>query len=66
MVEKLYRAIFDAKKKSGEAVSGNLDSFSHFLQKKTTELRKQHSCDAVVYSVELQDGQVKLKAKAKS
>ena len=65
-VEQLYRALVDAKKKSGEAVSGNLDSFSHFLQKKTTELRKQHSCDAVVYSVELQDGQVKLKAKAKS
>jgi hypothetical protein len=65
-VEQLYRALVDAKKKSGEAVSGNLNSFSQFLQKKTTELRKQHSCDAVVYSVELQDGQVKLKAKAKS
>jgi hypothetical protein len=55
-----------AKKKAGESVSGNLDSFSTFLQKKTDQLRKQHSCESVVYSVELQDGQVKLKAKAKA
>jgi hypothetical protein len=65
-VEQLYNALVDAKKKTGEAVSGNLDSFSQFLQKKTAELRKQHRCDAVTYSIELQNGQVKLKAKAKS
>jgi hypothetical protein len=65
-VEQLYNALVDAKKKSGEKISGNLDSFSQFLQKKTTELRKQHSCDAVTYSIELTNGQVKLKAKAKS
>jgi hypothetical protein len=65
-VEQLYKALVEAKKKSGESVSGNLDSFSQFLQKKTVELRKQHSCDAVTYSIELTNGQVKLKAKAKS
>jgi hypothetical protein len=65
-VEQLYKALVTAKKKAGESVSGNLDSFSTFLQKKTDQLRKQHSCESVVYSVELQDGQVKLKAKAKS
>jgi hypothetical protein len=56
----------EAKQKSGEKVSGNLDSFAAFVQKKTSEIRKQHGCDKVVYSVEMQDGQVKLKAKAKS
>ncbi|HKB98576.1 MAG TPA: MXAN_5187 C-terminal domain-containing protein [Terriglobales bacterium] len=64
-VESLYKALSEAKQKSGEKVSGNLDSFAAFVKKKTSELRKQHSCDTVVYSVETQGGQVKLKAKAK-
>ena len=65
-VESLYKALTDAKQKSGEKVSGNLDSFAAFVKKKTSELRKQHGCDTVVYSVETQGGQVKLKAKAKT
>jgi hypothetical protein len=64
-VESLYKALTEAKHKSGEKVSGNLDSFAAFVKKKTSEIRKQHHCDAVVYSVEMQGGQVKLKAKAK-
>ncbi len=55
-----------AKQKSGEKVSGSLDSFAAFVKKKTAEIRKQHKCDTVVYSVETQGGQVKLKAKAKT
>jgi hypothetical protein len=65
-VESLYKVLTEAKRKAGEKVSGNLDSFAAFVQKKTTELRKQQGCSAVVYSVEVQDGQVKLKAKAKT
>jgi hypothetical protein len=64
-VESLYKALTEAKHKSGEKVSGNLDSFAAFVQKKTSEIRKQHGCDKVVYTVEMQGGQVKLKAKAK-
>jgi hypothetical protein len=64
-VESLYKALSEAKQKSGEKVSGNLDSFAAFVKKKTSELRKEHGCDTVVYSVEVQGGQVKLKAKAK-
>ena len=64
-VERLYNALVAAKKKSGEAVSGDLKSFSTFVKKKTDEIRKQYSCEKVEYSVELQNGQVKLKAKAK-
>ena len=64
-VESLYKALSEAKKKSGEKVSGDLASFSKFVEKKTAEIRKQYGCDAVVYSVETTDGQVKLKAKAK-
>lgn len=65
-VETLYKALSEAKKKAGEKVSGSLDSFASFVQKKTAEIRKQHKCDTVVYTVELDNGQVKLKAKAKS
>ena len=65
-VESLYKALTEAKQKSGEKVSGSLDSFAAFVKKKTAEIRKQHKCETVVYSVENQGGQVKLKAKAKT
>ena len=65
-VERLYNPLVTAKKKSGEAVTGNLSSFSSFVRNKTSQIRKQYGCETVEYSVELQDGQVKLKAKAKS
>jgi hypothetical protein len=63
-VEKLYQALTAAKKKNGENVSGTLDSFKTFVQKKTQEIRKQHKCERVEYAVEVQDGKVKLRAKA--
>jgi hypothetical protein len=65
-VERLYNALVAAKKKSGETVTGNLDSFSAFVKNKTSQIRKQYGCEKVEYSVELQDGHVKLKAKAKT
>lgn len=65
-VERLYNVLVAAKKKAGENVSGNLDSFTTFVQKKTEQIRKQYKCQDVEYSVELAEGQVKLKAKAKS
>jgi hypothetical protein len=65
-VEKLYNALTAAKKKAGESVSGNLDSFASFVQKKTEQIRKQHGCESVVYTVEMEAGKVRLKAKAKA
>jgi hypothetical protein len=64
-VESLYKALTEAKQKSGEKISGNLDSFAAFVKKKTSEIRKERGCDTVVYSVEMKGGHVKLKAKAK-
>lgn len=64
-VEKLYKALAEAKQKAGEPISGNFESFSSFVQKKTSQIRKQYGCHSVEYTVEVQDGQVKLKAKAK-
>jgi hypothetical protein len=65
-VERLFNTLVAAKKKAGENVSGNLDSFSTFVQKKTAEIRKQYGCQDVEFSVELAEGHVKLKAKAKA
>lgn len=64
-VESLYNALSAAKQKSGEKVSGTLDSFAAFVQKKTSQIRKEQGCNSVIYSVEMEGGQVKLKAKAK-
>jgi hypothetical protein len=65
-LERLYNTLVAAKKKAGESVSGNLDSFSTFVQKKTEQIRKQYGCKDVEFSVELAEGHVKLKAKAKA
>ncbi len=65
-VERLYNTLVAAKKKAGENVSGNFDSFTAFVQKKTEQIRKQYHCENVEYSVELANGHVKLKAKAKT
>lgn len=64
-VEKLYVALSDAKKKAGENVSGSLETFSSFVQKKTEQIRKQYGCQTVEYIVDVADGKVKLTAKAK-
>ena len=64
-VEKLFHALAEAKKKAGKDVSGSIDSFASFVEKKTEQIRKQYGCQAVEFTVEMQDGDVKLKAKAK-
>lgn len=65
-VQKLFSALSEAKKKAGENVSGSLDSFNSFVQKKTAEIKKQYKCDRVEYSVDVADGKVKLTARAKT
>jgi hypothetical protein len=64
-VEKLFHALTDAKKKAGKDVSGSIDSFASFVEKKTEQIRKQYGCHAVEFTVAMQDGDVRLKAKAK-
>jgi hypothetical protein len=65
-VEALFRALADARRQSGEKNSANLASFKKFVRQKTEQLRKEYDCNTVEYSVELQDGQVKLKARPKA
>ena len=66
-VKALFEAMMDAKKKAGQAVDPNsFDSFKAFVKKKTAQIRQESGCPGVEYSVELQAGQVRLKAKGKS
>lgn len=64
-VESLFQALTEARKKTGEKSAANLDSFKKFVQQKTTQLRKEYGCKSVEYTVEMQNGQAKLKAKPK-
>lgn len=65
-VEALFHALSDARKHTGEKSTANLDSFKKFVQQKTSQLRKEYGSKAVEYSVEIKNGQVKLKAKPKA
>ena len=65
-VQALFNAMQEARKKSGEAGGGSFDSFKAFVKKKTEQIRKDYGCHSVEYSVEVEKGQVRLKAKAKT
>jgi len=66
-LKKLYDAMIAARSKAGDAnaKAASIDSFKAFVAKKTEQIRKDYGCHSVEYSVEMEDGQVKLKAKAK-
>jgi hypothetical protein len=67
-VKSLFEALQEAKKQAGEnpASGGSLDSFERFVKNKTDQIRQQYGCQSVEYTVEVQGGQVRLKAKAKT
>jgi hypothetical protein len=64
-VEALFTALSEARQIAGDKSAGTLDSFKKFVRQKTAQIRKDYGCPAVEYSVELKDGQVKLKARPK-
>jgi hypothetical protein len=65
-IQELFAAMSEARKQAGEkgAAAGNFESFQTFVKKKTEQIRKEYKCKSVEYSVEIEKGQVKLKAKA--
>ncbi len=63
-VEKLFQALVEAKKKVGESTDAlPLESFKRFVKQKTDQLKKDFGCRTVEYVVEVENGQVRLKAK---
>jgi hypothetical protein len=66
-VRSLFEAMMEARKQAGQPVDPkSFDSFKSFVKKKTDQIRKEYGCHSVEYSLEMQDGQVRLKAKAKT
>lgn len=63
-VQSLYRTLVEAKRGLGEKSDVNFEQFHKFVRQKTEELRKQMGARQVEYSVSVENGQVKLKAKA--
>jgi hypothetical protein len=65
-VKALYDAMLTARQSAGENAGGaSFDSFKAFVKKKTEQIRKDYGCHQVEYSVEMENGQVRLKAKPK-
>jgi hypothetical protein len=64
-VKALFEAMAEARRKTGNGSDASFASFQNFVQKKTEQLRHQYGCHSVQYTVEVSDGQVRLKAKAK-
>lgn len=65
LIESLFHTLSEARSHSGEKNTADLASFKRFVRQKTSQIRKQYGCEAVEYSVETQEGQVKLKARPK-
>jgi hypothetical protein len=65
-IGKLYQKLLDAHNESGESTSApNLQAFERFVRKKTQELRDKGGQE-IEYSVTIQEGRVKLKARISS
>jgi len=63
-VDKLFAALVEAKKQCGEnADNMAADAFKKFVYQKTAQLKREFNCEQVEYVVEVEQGQVKLKAK---
>jgi len=63
-VDQLFQALVKARERAGE--QGNavpLESFRRFVKQKTDQLKKDFGCQSVEYVVEVENGQVRLKAK---
>jgi len=64
-VDDLFSAFVEAKRRCGENTD-NLtpEAFKRFVQQKTLQLKQEFRCEQVEYVVEVEQGQVRLKAKS--
>jgi hypothetical protein len=66
-VERLFNVLVEAKKRCGEAADSlPMDTFKRFVKQKTEQLKKEMACQQVEYVVEIENGQVRLKARGSS
>jgi hypothetical protein len=66
-VEDLFKVLVGAKQEAGESTSSmTLESFQSFVKQKTAQLREQKGCQEVEYAIQIEAGQVRLKARVKA
>ena len=66
-VSALYNVLLEAKKSAGEKTDAlTLENFTSFVRQKTAQLKQQAKCDSVEYAVQIENGQIKLKARVKA
>ena len=58
----LYEAVVRAREAAGQPL-GAFDTFANFVQNKSSQIRSQFHCQAVEYTVMMQDGKVRLNAR---
>ncbi len=64
-VDKLFAALVEAKKQCGENLENvAADAFKKFVNQKTAQLKRDFKGEQVEYVIEVEEGQVRLKAKA--
>ncbi|HEV2298210.1 MAG TPA: MXAN_5187 C-terminal domain-containing protein [Candidatus Acidoferrales bacterium] len=66
-IEKLYRKLIEARKATGESSGApSFEEFGKFVRQKTGELKSKGGSSAVEYTVSIEGGKVKLKARISS
>ncbi len=66
-IEQLYRKLVEARTATGEkGGTPSFDEFSKFVRDKTQQLKSKKSASQVEYTVSVEDGRVKLKARISS
>jgi hypothetical protein len=66
-IEKLYRKLIEARKAAGEATGApSFEEFGKFVRQKTSELKSKGKAGAVEYTVSIEGGRVKLKARVRA
>ncbi|HEV2491340.1 MAG TPA: MXAN_5187 C-terminal domain-containing protein [Candidatus Acidoferrales bacterium] len=63
-IEKLYRKLIEARKSAGQTSGApSFEEFGKFVRQKTSELKSKGKTGTVEYSVTIEGGRVKLKAR---
>ena len=66
-VHDLYTVLLEAKKNAGEKTDAlTFENFTSFVRQKTAQLKQQAKCNEVEYAVQVENGQIKLKARVKT
>lgn len=66
-IEKLYKKLIEARKSTGESSGApSFEDFGKFVRQKTGELKSKGGAGSVEYTVSIENGKVKLKARVSS